>query len=270
MTEYRFLFLELIGISLSSRRRLGHDAEMRPLLFAVIALVGCAEAGKQEISGHGDGSIHVTDSSIVVPDAFVSHIDAPPGQQTKTLDENSSDTIKLATSIACSDGNTGYTRPNNYYRVFDPATFGITTDFHVTQIGFQVENCSSTAGGQVVTAKVGTYNGTPGTTITTGNMAVLATNAQVQVPEIDLVGGSVNAPISATIPAGKKVFIEIDSPEGDAGTNAAFFMGVNTAAETGFGYIMSSVSACGVTTPTNVTSVAGTQISFLMTVTGTY
>ncbi|HEX7703371.1 MAG TPA: hypothetical protein VF403_21675 [Kofleriaceae bacterium] len=244
---------------------------MRPLLFAVIALAGCAEAGKQQLSGHGDGGvIHVTDSSIVVPDAFVSHIDAPPGEQTKTLDENSSDTIKLATSIACSNNTTGFTLANSYYRVFDPATFGITTDFHVTQIGFQVEDCSSTAGGQVVTAKVGTYNGTPGATITTGNMAVLATNSQVQVPEIDLVGGSVNAPITATIPAGKKVFVEIDSPDGTAGTNASFFLGVNTAAETGFGYILAT--GCSISTPTNVSSagVANTQISFLMTVTGTY
>jgi len=243
---------------------------MTPWLFAVIALAGCAEAGKQALSNHGDGGvIHVTDSSIVVPDAFVSHIDAPPGEQTKTLDENSSDTIKLATSLACTNNTTGNTDPNSYYRVFDPATFGITTDFHVTQIGFQVENCSSDSGGQVVTAKVGTYNGTPGATITTANMAVLATNAQVQVPEIDLVGGSVNAPISATIPAGKKVFIEIDSPDG-AADNAAFYMGVNTAAETGFGYILAS--GCSISTPTNISSaaVAGTQLSLLMTVTGTY
>src|SRR5450432_1569225 len=113
--------------------------QIKPLWVAVIALVGCAEAGKQQFVGHGDGGIiAVTDSSIVVPDAFVSHIDAPPGEQTKTLDENSSDTIKLATSLACTNNTTGNTDPNSYYRVFDPATFGITTDFHVTQIGFQV------------------------------------------------------------------------------------------------------------------------------------
>jgi hypothetical protein len=244
--------------------------QMTPLWFAVIALAGCAEAGKQQFVGHGDGGIIVvTDSSIRIPDAFVSHIDAPPGEQTKTLDENSSDTIKLATSIACSNQTTGNTDASSYYRVFDPATFGITTDFHVTQIGFQVEDCESDSGGQVVTAKVGTYNGTPGNTITTGNMTVLATNAQVQVPEIDLVGGSVNAPITATIPAGKKVFVEIDSPDG-AADNADFYMGVNTAAETGFGYILAS--GCMIGTPTNISSaaVAGTQISLLMTVTGTY
>lgn len=242
---------------------------MRPLLLSLIALAGCAQAGKQELSGHGDSGIHVTDSGTVL-DSFVSHVDAPPGEMTKTLDENSSDTIQLATSIACFDSGSGFTRANSFYRVFDPATFGITTDFHVTQIGFQVEDCTSPAGGQIVTAKVGTYNAAPGGTITTANMNVLATNAQVQVPQIDMVGGSVNAPISATIPAGKRVFIEVDSPDGDSGTNTAFFMGANTAAETGFGYVMSPVSDCGVTTPTNVSSVAGSQISYLMTVTGTY
>ena len=241
---------------------------MRSLLLSLLALSACAQAGPSQITGHGDGGIKLTDSGPIL-DAFVSHIDAPPGMMTKTLDENSSDTIKLATSIACTNQTTGFTHANNYYRVFDPATFGVTTDFHITAVAFQVENCSSTAGGQVVTVKVGTYTGTPGATLN-GTMAVLATNASVQVPEIDLVGGSVNAPISATIPAGSKLFAEIDSPTGDAGTNTAFYLGVNTATETGFGYILGS--DCGINTPTNVSSamVANKQLSLLMTVTGTY
>jgi len=238
---------------------------MRLLLIAIL-LASCAEAGKAGIEGRPDSAIKLTDSTLP-PDAFISRIDAPPGQMTKTLDQNSSDTIKLATALACSDQNTGFTLANSYFRVFDPSAFGVTGDFHVTTVGFQVENCTPS---QTVTVKVGTYTGTPAATLSTANMSTIASNTAVVVPTIDEVGGSVNAPITATIPQGSKLFIEIDSPTGDAGTNTAFYMGVNTAAETGFGYIQAS--DCSLTVPTNISSnaVAGTQMSLLMDVTGTY
>ncbi|HET9993552.1 MAG TPA: hypothetical protein VFQ65_33675, partial [Kofleriaceae bacterium] len=181
----------------------------------------------------------------------------------KTLDQNSSDTIKLNTAIACRNNTTGFTTANSYYRVFDPAT---ATDFHVTTVGFQVENCQGSAGnGQIVTVKVGTYNGNVGaSSLTVANMATLATNANVQVPENAEVGANVNAPITATIPAGQKMFVEIDSPA----DSSTVFMGVNTATETAPGYIMAA--DCSVNTPTSMSTEAGAQQSLLITTTGTY
>lgn len=240
---------------------------MRPLLFAMLLAFGaCAQAGKVGFEGHGDGGIILVDGDMHQPppvDAFVSHIDAPPNMMTKTLDQNSSDTIKLQTAITCRNNNTGFTTANSYYRVFDPGT---TTDFHVTTVGFQVENCQGSAGnGQVVTVKIGTYNGSVGaSSLTVASMATLATNAAVQVPEVAEVAANVNAPISATIPAGQKMFVEIDSPA----DNSTVFMGVNTATETAPGYIMAP--DCNVNVPTNYSTAVGTQNSLLLTVTGTY
>jgi hypothetical protein len=245
---------------------------MRLLLFATLLAFGaCAEAGKLTFGGHPDGNtITVVDSDMHQPppvDAFVSHIDAPPGMMTKTLDQNSSDVIKLNTAIACARNTDGTTTANTYYRVFDPAT---TTDFHVTTVGFQVESTQGAAGnGQIVTVKVGTYNGNVGAPmLTIANMAPLGTNASVQLPEQSEVGANINAPVTATIPAGQKMYVEIDSPD----DGSKVYMGVNTAAETAPGYIMApgTTNGCGVNVPTSYATEAATQMSLLITATGTY
>lgn len=233
------------------------------LLFLFLALGACAEAGKTGLGGRPDAENGSGSGSNEPPppDAFVSHIDAPPGMMTKTLDQNSNDTIVVASSIACTNNTTGFTTANSYYRVFDPGT---TTTFHVTTVGFQVEDCEGVAGnGKAVTLKVGTYTGTPGNTLTTGSMSQLAIS-NVQVPEIAQVGGNVNAPITADIPAGMKMYVEIDAPA----NNDTFYIGVNKSAETAPAYIMAT--DCSVNTPTNYAQTAGTQLSVLMTVTGTY
>src|SRR5450755_4654999 len=106
---------------------------MRRLLFLIVCLGACAEAGKASLSGRPDGSIiTLTDSSITPHDAFVNPIDAPAGMMTKTLTQTTSDTLVQNTAPAC--GNSTATDVNDYYRVFDLAAAGITTDFHVTQV----------------------------------------------------------------------------------------------------------------------------------------
>lgn len=245
-------------------------------LIAAVALLGaCAQAGKQDNNfNRGDGGIALHDSSgPPPPDAFVNPIDAPPGVMTKTLDENTNDMIAIPTSIACSDNINGvpqYTNASSYYRVFDPANYQITTDFHVTQVGFQVENSTQNAGnGILVTVKVGTYDAVPATQLDTTKMAVLATQTNVQTPENDEVGAAINQPITATIPAGKRLFVEVDSPQGSSNDNLLFYIGANAVAESSPGYVMSS--ACTETQkPTNISSLGAGQISILMTVTGTY
>src|SRR3954469_20099725 len=143
------------------------------LLFLILALGACAEAGKTGFGGRPDGATGGDSGSNRPPPpvAFVSHVHAPPGMMTKALDENSNDTIVLAKSIACTNNTTAFTTANSYYRVFDPGT---TTTFHVTQVAFQVEDCEGVSGnGKAVTLKVGTYTGTPGNTLTTGSMQTL-------------------------------------------------------------------------------------------------
>ena len=248
-------------------------------LSVCLLLVVCASAGAPEVGGHGDAGFTHADSSTMHPpiDAYVNLIDAPPGQQTKTLKQTTSDTLRAITSIACPATDVG-TSANNYYRVFDLATFGVTTDFHVTQISFQVEDCDTLAGnGTTVAVRVGTYSGTPGATLVAANMTVLASNANVQVPEVvedvnamTTPGGLVNAPINATIPAGGKVFVELDVPDGDF--DHFFYPGANTGGQSAPGYMSSPQCTPPGTTPQDIGTVPNpdTEIDLLLTVTGTY
>jgi len=240
----------------------------------VLALVGCASGGSADVdSGAGSG----TRDGSVRSDGSMTMIDAPAGAQTRTLTQTTSQTLEAATSIAC--GGQSGTAANNFYRVFDLAAAGITGDFHVTQVSFQVEHCHSLIGGSgaVVAVRVGTYNAAPGATLANANMTILASNANVQVPEVienftttppTTPGGTVNAPINATIAAGKQLLVEVDAPDG---TNKfQFYMGANNDGESGFGYILAP--SCSLSVPTNISSVGTTPapVHLLLTVTGTY
>ncbi len=232
---------------------------MSRLLF-LGCLGACAQAGKADITGRPDGGIiTVVDSRTMAPDAFVPPIDAPPGMVTKTLTQTTDDTLVQDTAPAC--GSSSGTEANNYYRVFDLPALGITTDFKVTSVGFQVDYST----GQTAAVRVGTYNGTPGTTLAVGSMTVVASNTTVTIPSTTT-GATVNAAMTnATIPAGKKLFVELDSPAG-----AFMYIGANTDGETKPGYIMAT--GCSINAPTNISTVSSDYptVNMLMTVTGTY
>ena len=235
----------------------------------MLALVGCATGGRADVdsgSSGGDGSMR---------DGSMTMIDAPPGAQMRTLTQTTSQMIEALASIACA--GSGGSRANNYYRVFDLAAAGITTDFHVSQVSFQIEHCDQISGsnGATVAVRVGTYSAAPGATLVNANMTILASNATVQVPEVienttamTTPGGTVNAPITATIPAGQRLLVEVDAPDGL--NNYTFYMGANNDGESGFGYILAPI--CGINVPTNISSVGMTPrpVHLLLTVTGTY
>ena len=207
-------------------------------------------------------------------DAFVPPIDAPPGMMTKTLDENTNDMLVGDTSVACGVNPPDIgTQASKYYRVFSLATFGITTDFHVSNVAFQVEDCES-AGPDCMTVNVdvGTYMGTPGTTLTTSNLHQLAT-ATADIPMVveddngNTPGGTVTTPIAATIPANSNVYFEIDAPDGT--DTYQLYVGANAAGQNGLSYTSSS---CAGSTPVDIgtTTQPKSKIDLLMTVTGTY
>jgi len=243
---------------------------MKLLVPVVIAgMTACASGGRDTI----DGNTH--DSSLV--DGVV--VDAPPGAQ--TLTQTTSQTIEAGTSIACMNNPPG-TNANNYYRVFDLAALGITSDFHVTRVSFQVEHCDQITGtaGAVVAVRVGTYAGTPGAQLEASQMTILASNATVAVPEVieDLgpppttPGATVDAPITATIPAGQKLLVEVDAPDGH--NQYYFYMGATTQAESAFGYVLAptckDMNGVLITKPTNISALYTMYpaVHLLLTVTG--
>jgi hypothetical protein len=217
-----------------------------------------------------DGSTTQTDGAVTTPDG-------PVGPMTRTLSQTNSQALKALNSIACGNSTSGTTRANNYYRVFDLAAAGITTAFTVSKVSFQIEHCDRISGntGCTVAVRVGTYNGTPGATLVNANMTILASNPTVNIPEVienpgpppTTPGGTVDAAISATIPAGQKLLVQVDAPDGN--NVYSFYMGTNDGGETAPGYILAT--DCSITTPTSISTV-GTAAArnLLLTVTGTY
>ncbi len=248
---------------------------MRRLLYLVIILAGCASAGQEQpgIDANGGGGSDSgggggDDGSMVTLDGGVTP-DAEDPPMTVTLTQTTSQTLKDGNSIACANSADGTTRGASYYRVFDLPALGINKPFTVSKITFQVETCTrlSGAGCTSVAAHVGTYSGAiGGGTLALASRTVLATNPTVTVPAGS--GTSVDAPITATIPAGQKLIIDIEAP--DQANTYSLFMGSNDGGESGFGYIMST--ACSVANPTNISAVSSSYpaVHLLMTVTGTY
>jgi hypothetical protein len=221
---------------------------------------------------HPDGSTKPIDAAI---DARP--IDAPPGEQTVTLTQTTTNTLLANNVIACAynpeSGNIG-TAANTYYRVFNLGSAGITGPFTTSQVTFQVEDCeSANDDGTTLAVRVGTYSGTIGTTITASDITIIDSNNSVAVPEVDegsnsTPGATVTAPISALIPADSQLVIEVDAPDGE--NTYQFYMGTNASGETADSYWSAATCSPPGTTPENMGTVAGHEVDFLMTVTGTY
>jgi hypothetical protein len=231
----------------------------------LVVVAGCASGGRDvTVDAHDvDG---------------MPYFDAPiDGPAMRTLSQTTSSTLEAGTSISCNINPPG-TSAVNYYRVFDLAAAGITGDFNVTSVSFQVEDCDQINGtsGTVVAVRVGTYSGTPGTQLANGSMTILASNPTVPIGEVIeapgpppvTAGETINAPITATVPAGQKLLVEIDAPDGH--NQYSLFMGANNDGESAFGYVLSP--ACSITQPTNVSSINPNNpaVNLLITVTGQY
>jgi hypothetical protein len=240
--------------------------------LAVVVVAGCASAGTPDqaavdASTQGDSGGPMIDGAVVMGDG---------GPQTVTLSQTTSQAIKGANTIACQGTVGGTTAANNYYRVFDLPAMGVTNAFTVSKVSFQVEHCQPLSGTACtnVAVRVGVYTAAPSTTLELDKMTILASNATVAVPRVvqtgtTTPGGTVDAPITATIPAGSRLLVEVDAP--NSGTYA-FYMGSNDGGESGLGYILAP--DCAVTVPTNISGAFGanapaTPRHLLLTVTGT-
>jgi hypothetical protein len=234
----------------------------------LLLLAGCASGGRDmtiDANGNVDGTKPQQDARMM---------DAPPGTMTRELTQTTSPTLQSQTSIACRVNPPG-TNANNYYRVFDLAAMGINSAFTVTHVTFQVEYCDQIGGttGTTVAVRVGTYAGAPGDKLELSQMTILASNPTVAVPETTT-GTMVQAPISATIPAGQKLLVEVDSPDGF--NQYYFYMGANTAGESAPGYVLAPMCVDSamqpISKPLNISKVSTTfpAVHLLLTVTGQY
>ena len=242
----------------------------RCLALALLATVGCASAttsadDDEQIDARAgnDGSLP-PDAALPIDARLIdAPIDAPP-VQTATLSQSSSLVIAADNSLACTQTSTGFTSENSYYRAFRLADHGVTTAFTANRIDVAVENAVAGAGtSQTIQVKLYTVAGT--------FPAGVLTQIAGQVVTVPNTTTGTTIPVTLSPPgiaaAGSTVVAEVYVPDGRTVGNT-FFIGSNTAAETGPSYIRAP--DCSASNPVTFASTGNPGVHVILTVTGTY
>jgi subtilisin-like proprotein convertase family protein len=174
------------------------------------------------------------------------------------ITHSSSQAITPLNSVSCNNAS-GHT-DNSYWRAFNMATFVPGSAYNVTSVSFGVEEATGAGGTQPVTVRLYTNSGGA---FPAGTRTQIATTT-VQV--LDSASGTVlTVPLVATVPAGAELVMEVFTPNGQA-TGNFFFIGSNTAAETGPSYL--SAADCGIATPTDTAAIGFPDMNIVFNVNG--
>jgi hypothetical protein len=228
---------------------------MRRLMF--LALLGaCASAGRESPATDGQPGAEPGIGGPLI-DAMP---DAPPDMLImQTLSQTTSNQNAASNSIACQAGT------NSWYRVFPLADFGITGPFNVQSVTFGVQEAG---GSPPINVKIGTYAGTPGTTL---DLAMITALNQVTINAANQTnpGANVTTNITGTVPAGGKLVVEINRP--NAGTSTVYFyIGASNQGETKSGYMRGPSCNPATPNPTTPATLGFPATNLNIVVTGTH
>ena len=129
-------------------------------------------------------------------------------------------------SVACVYTGLGYTSTNGYIRDFQLNDFGITSDFHVTEVEVGIRKAVSGSGSQPIVVYLVTWN--PDNTIT------LIDSAVYQIPDQQLT--MLTLPISAIVPANSRLLVQVVTRDGLADENI-FIVAANDGGQTAPSYL---------------------------------
>ena len=222
--------------------RFGRFALMMLAFFMVAAQVGAASFGPvQHVKGGPPG-----------PPRGVS---VRGGCGTTELTQSTTQAILTGNSVSCNAG--GLHTDNSYWRAFSIAAF--PGGFDVCEVEFGIEQAIGAGGTQPVTVNVYSSTGAafPGGTLVlqgTANLSVADQSATV-----------LDAPITASIPAGAEMVVEIFTPDGQTAGHS-FFIGSNADGQSAPSYL--SAATCGVTVPTPTGSIGFPDMHIVMNVRG--
>jgi hypothetical protein len=174
------------------------------------------------------------------------------------ITQSTSQSIISGNSVGCHYTLNGFTTENFYLRVFDlPNQFGINNPINITSIDFGIELASAgTGGAQPVTVNIFTLSGP----LQFSNLVLIASQV-ISVPDQTL--SMMNVPISAAIPAGSVLVVEIFTPDGEASGNT-FYIGSNNLPQTGPSYIAAPL--CGITEPVTTEAIGFADMHYVMNV----
>ncbi|MCC6522422.1 MAG: hypothetical protein IT373_07160 [Polyangiaceae bacterium] len=175
------------------------------------------------------------------------------------LSHSSSSAIVAANSVACNYSGLE-NADNSYYRVYDLAAFGIDGDFAVSSVSIGIEQATGGAGSQPATLRLHRLNGA----MQTSNFTTLTT---APITIFDAAATVVSFPVSGTAQAGTQLVVELNTPDAEF-LGHLFFIGSNTAAETGPSYLRAPT--CGFTEPTTSAAIGYPGMHIVLDVEGSY
>ena len=180
------------------------------------------------------------------------------GLASVALTQSTSTTIVTNNSVSCNAG--GLHTDNSYWRAYNLAPLALPSALTVTNVSFGIEQASG--GGQPVTVRL--YTQTTGTF--PGGTRTLVGTQGATVPDQNGTIFTVNFLTPVVVPNTAVLIVELFTPSGQA-TGKSFFIGSNTAPQTGPSYL--SAAACGVTTPTDVAAIGFPNMHIILNAGGT-
>ncbi|NJD56879.1 MAG: fibronectin type III domain-containing protein, partial [Nitrospirae bacterium] len=161
-----------------------------------------------------------------------------------TMTHSVSQSIVSGNSIACNSG--GIHTDNSYWRTFTLSDFGVLGDMSVCSVEIGVEQATAPSGSQPLTIRLYTSSqpfpaGYPGSLTLIGSVDTTVANGTALTV--------IDVPVTAAVPAGSELVVEVFTPNGQAAGNS-FFIGSNSSGQSSPSYI--SAGDCGVTAPTDV------------------
>jgi len=234
----------------------------RLLASTIVFAAACASAGKEQ---GGDDQPGIDAKGSDATDAQVSDgpdIDAAP--VAVTLSQTTGNTVAAASSVAC--GANGTTSENSWYRAFKLADHNIAGAFNVTAVSFGIQEATGLPNVQV---KVGTYSGavTPAPAQLDTTLVTPLNAVTYAIPNTaSTATTTVTVPITATVPAGGTLLVEVFSPD-LSGTGKYFYLGGNTTGETKPAYLRAP--ACSTTQPRTTVALGFPTANLVLSVNGT-
>jgi hypothetical protein len=215
-----------------------------------------------------DCQVHCTGSGDC-PDSFTcqANLCRAPGETgactapgTVTLRQTVDDMIDRNLVFACTNSD-GTTAAQSWFRVFAPSASGVTGAFHVDAVNVGIGSALAMT---TVGVTVGAYAGGIGSatldpTQVSGTTMVTAMIPPTQLSEL------VAVPITAVVPAGVNVYVQIDAPD-LVGTGNQIDIGSTDSNQTHPAYIQAP--RCGTTVPTSTTKAGLATAAFVITVEG--
>ena len=176
---------------------------------------------------------------------------------TKSITQSSSQEITQGSSVACSDG-IGHA-DTSYWRAFNLSSFGIVHQFDVSSVQIGIEKAVAVSGSQPLIVRL--YQTTSGA-FPSGTRSLLS-SSRFNVSNEQ--GTIIKVPVTASVPAGSELVVEVFTPNGQVDGNL-LFIGSNSSPEGGPSYI--SAASGGIAVPTPASALELTS-SFVLNVLGT-